>query len=211
MKRRLMAMLLVCAMAAALCLTVSAAEADSGFYGIGTAANLTVTPNGEYKAGSELEGFYANSDQLSVSYTAAQKGSEYLVLLLSGDVETPTAESEILYIDQKTAAGATVEFTVYPTLHGEEEMTLFITSNAPGFETVRVAVKYYTSYTLGDVDGENGINSYDASLILQHLVGTYDFVGNGALAADVDRENGVNSYDASLILQYLVGTYNIGN
>lgn len=203
MKKRLMAMLLVAALAVALVIPVSAVETASGFYGIGTAANLTVTPNGTPKA-SELANFYADSDRLTVTYTAATPGSEYLVMLVSGDA-LPTASDEILYIDQKTATGATVEFTVYPTLHGEEEMTLFITSNAPGFETIGVPVKYYTSYTLGDVDGEQGINAYDASLVLQYCVGTYDFVGNGALAADVDGEQGVNAYDASLILQFCVG------
>ncbi|MBQ7523414.1 MAG: dockerin type I repeat-containing protein [Oscillospiraceae bacterium] len=213
MKRRLTAILLACMMVAALCLTASAEEADSGFYGIGTAENLTVTPNGEYREASELDGFYAGSDRMTVSYAAAQNGYEYLVMLVSGS-DLPTAASEILYIDQKTAVDNTAAFTVYPLLNGTEDMTLFLTSNAPGFETIGVPVKYYSpqpAYTLGDIDGENGINSYDASLILQHLVGTYEFIGNGALAADVDCENGVNSYDASLILQYLVGTYDIGN
>lgn len=214
MKRRLMAMLLVCAMAAALCLTVSAADEASGFRDIGTAANLTVVPQtAEGAAVQDGSGVWADSDRLTVTYTAATAGKEYLVMLVSGNT-LPTASDTIRYIDQKTAESTTVEFTVYPMLNGTEDMTLFLTSNAPGFETIGVPVKYYSpqpAYTLGDIDGENGINSYDASLILQHLVGTYEFIGNGALAADVDCENGVNSYDASLILQYLVGTYDIGN
>ena len=58
---------------------------------------------------------------------------------------------------------------------------------------------------LGDVDGNNLVNSTDARLVLQYAVGK---IGNDALAvalADVDGNNLLNSTDARLILQYAVG------
>lgn len=61
-------------------------------------------------------------------------------------------------------------------------------------------------YTLGDVDGLNGIDSTDALMVLQHIVGIRTLTGTQLLAADVDGVDGVTSTDALMILQYIVGS-----
>ena len=58
----------------------------------------------------------------------------------------------------------------------------------------------------GNVDGENGVNSLDALMLLQGIAGA---VERGERAfnpfADVDQEGGLTSRDALLILQYDAG------
>ncbi len=59
---------------------------------------------------------------------------------------------------------------------------------------------------LGDVDTNNKVTATDASLILQHELGTIVLDGAGLANADVDANNKVTATDASLILQYELGT-----
>jgi hypothetical protein len=57
----------------------------------------------------------------------------------------------------------------------------------------------------GDVDGDDKITAYDATLVLQHVVGMITLEGRALEAADTDHDGKITSYDATLILQYVVG------
>jgi hypothetical protein len=57
---------------------------------------------------------------------------------------------------------------------------------------------------LGDVSQNNDITSYDASLILQSLVGYINLNNVQEYVANVSGNDGVTAYDASLIQQYMV-------
>ena len=152
-----------------------------------------------------------DAETLTLSYPDAVKDAQYMVFLLSGASGAPT-DSNIAYIYQEAAGDTGVEFTIYPNELKKGDYRVILTcasDDKVGINNPVASFAYKQAYKLGDVDGENGLNSYDASLILQNLVDKYEFVENGELAADVDGENGVNSYDASLILQHLVGTYTI--
>jgi|GEM_PF-1373133 len=70
-----------------------------------------------------------------------------------------------------------------------------LTNLAPGTYTV----------TPTRTDGVNGITSFDASLVLQHAVGTTPLSGHAAIAADVNKSGSINSMDAAYIMQYSVG------
>ena len=79
--------------------------------------------------------------------------------------------------------------------------------NSNGVPSVNVQVETTNDplAVYGDVNGDGKITSYDASLILQYVVGN---IGENALdinAADVDGNGKITSYDASLILQFVVG------
>ncbi len=68
---------------------------------------------------------------------------------------------------------------------------------------------YDTSSSLflkGDIDGNNNINSYDSSLVLEYvtLIDT-DFEEWQLVAADVDCNDIIDAYDAALILRYSAG------
>ena len=198
MKKRLMAALLAVALTAALIIPASATEDASGFCGIGTAENLTITPNGTL-----TDGIYVDSDRLTVTYTAAKADYEYLVLLVSGDA-LPTASDTILYIDQATATSTTVEFTVFPMLNGTADMTLFLTSNDPDFTTVIVPVSYHSAkpaYTPGDINGDSKVNNKDLTRLFQFLANWKVDVVEAAL--DTNGDGKVNNKDLTRLFQYL--------
>ena len=55
----------------------------------------------------------------------------------------------------------------------------------------------------GDVSGDGKVNTKDATLILQYLVGTYTDIDK--ITADVTGDGKVNSKDATVIIQYYAG------
>jgi len=63
------------------------------------------------------------------------------------------------------------------------------------------------SSDLGDVNENNKITAYDASLILQYVVGLIQFSDFQFCKADTDNGKTVTSLDASFILQCTVGSY----
>ncbi len=58
---------------------------------------------------------------------------------------------------------------------------------------------------MGDVSLNGVIQAYDASLVLQKVVGSITLNSTQLTVADVSANAGITSYDASLILQYVVG------
>ncbi|MDP1622772.1 MAG: right-handed parallel beta-helix repeat-containing protein [Bacteroidales bacterium] len=58
---------------------------------------------------------------------------------------------------------------------------------------------------MGDVSLNGIVQAYDASLVLQHVVGGITLNSTQQQVADVSFAAGITAYDASLILQYVVG------
>ena len=58
------------------------------------------------------------------------------------------------------------------------------------------------TYTLGDIDGKDGVTASDALLALQAATQKITLTGNELLAADVDGDTEVTASDALLILQF---------
>lgn len=58
---------------------------------------------------------------------------------------------------------------------------------------------------MGDVSLNGIVQAYDASLVLQHVVGSITLNSTQQSVADVSFAAGITSFDASLILQYVVG------
>ncbi len=61
---------------------------------------------------------------------------------------------------------------------------------------------------LGDVSLNSIVQAYDASLVLQYVVGSITLDNTQQNVADVSGESGITAYDASFILQYVVGLIN---
>ncbi|MBM3242088.1 hypothetical protein FJZ31_37930 [Candidatus Poribacteria bacterium] len=57
----------------------------------------------------------------------------------------------------------------------------------------------------GDLSGNRKITSFDASLVLQYIVGLINLSPEQKIAADVTGDKTVSALDAALILQYTVG------
>jgi len=62
-----------------------------------------------------------------------------------------------------------------------------------------------TTKRLGDVSGNGQITAYDASLVLQYVVGLIELSPEQQKAADVTGNGTISALDAALILQYTVG------
>lgn len=198
MKRRLLALLL--AVLTLTMLTAAAFAEDTEVLGVyNVTGPLTVTN------GMKDGGFYAGADTFELNCTGLT-GEYSLVLLLAGDSTVPT-EGNIQYIDQTSVEAGKVTFTLKPKALTEGTYNVYISTTDKALEKV-ASFKYGTKppYTLGDVDGLNGIDSTDALMVLQHIVGIRTLTGTQLLAADVDGVDGVTSTDALMILQYIVGS-----
>lgn len=198
MKRRLLALLL--AVLTLTMLTAAAFAEDTEVLGVyNVTGPLTVTN------GTKDGGFYAGADTFELNCTDLT-GEYSLVLLLAGDSAVPT-EGNIQYIDQTSVEAGKVTFTLKPKALTEGTYNVYISTTDKALEKV-ASFKYGTKppYMLGDVDGLNGIDSTDALMVLQHIVGIRTLTGTQLLAADVDGVDGVTSTDALMILQYIVGS-----
>ena len=198
MKRRLLALLL--AVLTLTMLTAAAFAEDTEVLGVyNVPGPLTVTN------GTKDGGFYAGADTFELNCTGLT-GEYSLVLLLAGDSAVPT-EGNIQYIDQTSVESGKVAFTLKPKALTEGTYNVYISTTDKALEKV-ASFQYGEKppYTLGDVDGLNGIDSTDALMVLQHIVGIRTLTGTQLLAADVDGVDGVTSTDALMILQYIVGS-----
>lgn len=198
MKRRLLALLL--AVLTLTMLTAAAFAEDTEVLGVyNVTGPLTVTN------GTKDGGFYAGADTFELNCTGLT-GEYSLVLLLAGDSAVPT-EGNIQYIDQTSVKAGKVTFTLKPKALTEGTYNIYISTTDKALKKV-ASFQYGEKppYTLGDVDGLNGIDSTDALMVLQHIVGIRTLTGTQLLAADVDGVDGVTSTDALMILQYIVGS-----
>lgn len=198
MKRRMLALLL--AVLTLTMLTAAAFAEDTEVLGV-----YNVTGPLTVKNGTKDGGFYAGADTFELNCTGLT-GEYSLVLLLAGDSAVPT-EGNIQYIDQTSVKAGKVTFTLKPKALTEGTYNVYISTTDKALDKV-ASFKYGTKppYTLGDVDGLNGIDSTDALMVLQHIVGIRTLTGTQLLAADVDGVDGVTSTDALMILQYIVGS-----
>lgn len=198
MKRRMLALLL--AVLTLTMLTAAAFAADETELG---AYNLT---GGLKVVGVESDGgFYKDADTFELDCTKLT-GAYSLVLLLDDNSGVPTS-GNIQYIDQVTVTDGAAKFTLKPKALTEGTYNVYISTTDKALDKV-ASFQYGTKppYTPGDVDGLNGIDSTDALMVLQHIVGIRTLTGTQLLAADVDGVDGVTSTDALMILQYIVGS-----
>lgn len=201
---------------AVLCLTAvaAAAEADSGICDVTPANGATLTPkdaqgNNVSAASTIPEGatnFYPGAVKVGMSYTTnVDPTAYYLVLVLTGDSNTPT-ETNVAYVDQATG---TVSFDIYPSaLKSGETYRIKLSSNASSGVTTLTDMgtfSYYAAYKLGDVDESGSITASDALAALRISVGDGTWTENQRLAADADKSSAVTASDALLILRASVG------
>lgn len=180
----------------------TAALAADGIQGANSTVGNTVT----------LAADQNNPDKLNVTYAGATANSEYVVFATSGGASELPTESNLIYIDQKTATSGGVTFGVYPKALTNGTYQVWMSSNAAsGIGSQRAEnignFTYATTkpaYTLGDVNSDGRINSTDAILVLRYAVGNVELTEAQLLAAEVNGKTGINSGDAILILQRAV-------
>ena len=205
-------LLLTAVLAGALCVSALAAEpTEAGVYGMTTETGITVTP--QKADGTAIDastqggysGYYAGAVKFGVEATGLTAGSQYLLLMVSGD-GAPGADN-IVYIDQQAAdANGTVAFTAYPQALDKGSYRIFLLGGEQTLSSGGLAVSFqaYVPYTLGDVNDDGTIDSADALLVLKHSVHLLDLDAVQQLAANVNKDNTIDSSDALLILRYSV-------
>lgn len=83
----------------------------------------------------------AGADRIDLTVTTTPN-ADYSILLVAGDT-LPTVDSAIAYINQANATTTSLDFDVLPKLTScDEEMTLYIGTNATGENLISVPVTY---------------------------------------------------------------------
>lgn len=211
MRKFLRILLLTAVLAGALCVSALAAEpTEAGVYGMTTETGITVTPQKadgtaiDASTQGDYSGYYAGAVKFGVEAMGLTAGSQYLLLMVSGD-GAPGADN-IVYIDQQAAdANGTVAFTAYPQALGKGSYRIFLLGGDQTLNSGPAAsFQAYVPYTLGDVNDDGTIDSEDSLWALRYLVKLDTPTDQQRLAADVNRDGTVDSEDALLILRYFV-------
>lgn len=158
-------------------------------------------------------------DRVGVTYSSAQEGKEYLVLATDKEVTPATLKAEdIVYINQETAKGTSVTFTIIPSELASKPYYVYMSSNADSgsgsltaLEKVGTYVGEGPAFKRGDVNDDDKVNTMDALMAINHFVGKRELTGTAFLAADVaggagNRGDGkVNTMDALKMINCFVG------
>lgn len=192
MKKWITCFFTVCLLAVALSVTAFAAG--------------TVTEVKDGVADLELNG----TEKVNVTYGSAEPGKEYLVLATNKEVTPAGLKAEdIVYIDQKTAEGTSVSFTVYPKELKTQAYYVYMSSNASSGITALQKVGTYTAegpaYTPGDLNDDGRVRANDATLALRGAAGLETLTETQTLAADVNGDGRVRANDATMILRFAAG------
>ena len=210
MRKFLRILLLTAVLAGALCVSALAAEpTEAGVYGMTTETGITVTPQKadgtaiDASTQGDYSGYYAGAVKFGVEATGLTAGSQYLLLMVSGD-GAPGADN-IVYIDQQAAdANGTVAFTAYPQALGKGSYRIFLLGGDQTLNSGPAAsFQAYVPYTLGDVDNNGKIQAVDALAVLRHVAKIETLDDTASLAADVDCDGKVKAVDALAILSYV--------
>ena len=211
MRKFLRILLLTAVLAGALCVSALAAEpTEAGVYGMTTETGITVTPQKaddtaiDASTQGDYSGYYAGAVKFGVEATGLTAGSQYLLLMVSGD-GAPGADN-IVYIDQQAAdANGTVAFTAYPQALGKGSYRIFLLGGDQTLSSGPAAsFQAYVPYTLGDVNDDGTIDSADALEALLFFVESKTPTETERLAADVNKDGTIDSYDALQMLRYFV-------
>ena len=211
MRKFLRILLLTAVLAGALCVSALAAEpTEAGVYGMTTETGITVTPQKadgtaiDASTQGDYSGYYAGAVKFGVEATGLTAGSQYLLLIVSGD-GAPGADN-IVYIDQQAAdANGTVAFTAYPQALDKGSYRIFLLGGEQTLSSGGLAVSFqaYVPYTLGDVDNNGKIQAVDALAVLRHVAKIETLDDTASLAADVDCDGKIKAVDALAILRYV--------
>ena len=219
MKKRLLSAVLAASMLTAFAVPVLGADTptgtDSGIY------NLTLTSEGGVtvtvvpqtaggEAITEADGFYANAEKVEVTYTEAEADSGYW-LVLAQDADGVPTEDNIKYIDQESADGSSVSFTVYPSsLEGGTTYYIYV-AGGNGRQQV-ASFQYYAgstdtgdTYPMGDVNQDKSVDATDALWVLQIAAGKRTLASGWSVDPDVNHDKSVDATDALWLLQVAAG------
>ena len=206
---------------------MAADETVTGFYDIGTKENVVITPYaGDTQVSvsdknidddADAEKVYVDSNKLGVAYNAATANEHYGIILVDG-TGLPTKDTEIYYINQETAAGATVSFNAgIKAPQATTDMTLYISSSKAGASLLSIPMSYAVDAAVaggeidrmpGDVTGDSEVTVKDVITLRRFIAGSYNVTVNEA-AADVTGDGEITVKDVITLRRYIAGSYNV--
>ena len=115
-----------------------------------------------------------------------------------GDQPSPSGTGVLVTIALKGIGAGTTGLDLFDVQAGDADANPISVDAIDGSITVE-------SILYGDVSGDGTISAYDASLVLQYIVGSIKLSPEQRQAADVTGNDTISALDAALILQYTVG------
>ena len=207
--------------------SVQAADGINGFYDVGTASDVVITPYaGETAVTAQdknideddvMESVYVDSNKLDVTYSGAKADEYYSIIMVDGQA-LPTKDTEIYYINQETATDTSVNFNAGIKKPTETtDMTMYISSSVKDFDLVSVLMNYAVNatevapppaYKPGDANEDDKIDVKDVIAIRRSITGGYGVTINDD-AADVNDDNKIDVKDAIAIRRFITGGYGV--
>ncbi|MBO5797346.1 MAG: hypothetical protein J6R77_03250 [Clostridia bacterium] len=115
------------------------------------------------------------------------------------------SEDVTVWFNEGTATLNGAPFASGSTVTKSGNYQLVVTDLTGKTRVVHFTVEKPGDMRLGDVDGDGGITSTDARLVLQYYAGKVGESNLNLAVADVDSDGGITSTDARLILQKYAG------
>lgn len=115
-----------------------------------------------------------------------------------GDQPPPSGTGVLATIELKGTGAGTTALDLFDVQVGDASANPISVNIIGGSITVE-------SILYGDISGDGEVTAYDASLVLQHVVGLIELSPDAKEAADVTNDGTISALDAALILQYTVG------
>lgn len=159
--------------------------------------------------------FNSSGDKINVTFSSSSMvvGDQYLILMVEGDeTNHPINEDTILYIDQKSAVsgganGPKVEFEVIPSsIENSVILIAGVTENGNrGPIVAAIVTGSGGSVVVGDMNGDNELDTRDASILLMYLAGMEVSKDYDIYAADFNGDGLIDTRDGSMMLRILAG------
>jgi hypothetical protein len=151
---------------------------------------------------TKAPGFYEDDENVSLVYND-MNGIVYVSLASGSLLNTDNNYKAVHFgfVVQESLADTTVLFDIPSVSINEDD---YFYTDFSGYTDIDIFTQ-----SLGDVSLNGEISSYDASLILQYLVGNTGLSTIQLWNGDVSGLEGTTAYDASLIQQYMVGLIDI--
>ena len=88
----------------------------------------------------------------------------------------------------------------------ENENSIVACCDVRGIEAAVEHLDYlYGDYTIGDVNGDGNVNTFDALLVMRYALGLVELKGSKLKAADFNGDGTASSYDALVLMRHVLG------
>lgn len=208
MKKYLSLCALLCVLALMTCAAALAAD-ECGICGVRTEENVSAVPAGT----DDGKGAYDGAEQLTLTYSAAQNGKQYLVMALAADAKSedgaflPTREN-IVYIDQTAEIGAAdskAVFSVYPSELKTGTYYVCMSSNADNGVRSFAQVASFDFYRYGDPTSDGKVDISDVQRMLNNISQSVSLDKDSGVmkASDVTGDGKFDISDVQRMLNYI--------